>query len=82
MKFLKYVDQTGDDLSILSHRNRLPMYRNFKSNEYFRFRAKYAQYVIDTPTQYVNIQHKAILVMSLLQTNFFEGSVATKTTQK
>ena len=55
------------------------MYRNFKSNEYFRFRAKYAQYVIGTPTQYINIQHKAILVMELLQSDIFERSVAAKT---
>ena len=42
------------------------MYRNFKTNQYFGFWAKYAQYIIDTMAQQLIIQHKAILVMSSL----------------
>ena len=66
LEFLKCFDQSDDDLSILGHRYRLPMYRNFKTNQYFGFWAKYAQYIIDTMVQQLIIQHKAILAMSSL----------------
>ena len=40
-KFLKCFYQSDDDLSILGYRNDCPMYRNFKTDQYFGFRTKY-----------------------------------------
>ena len=43
LKFSKCLYQSDDDLSILGYRNDSPMYRNFKTDQYFGFRAKYVQ---------------------------------------